>query len=108
MPLSHKNVLSGKWQEFSLAQQLGNIGSEYMRFFSAYKIDDKKSAENSSDRFLELLDATIQDKRWEGRLKEFLRLREVFCSISFDNNIYGTKPEILEQYFLPFAIMARK
>jgi len=79
-----------------------------MRFCSARRKNELESSENSSVRFLELLDATIVDRRWSGRLKELVRLREVFCKMYSDVELYNAQNEILEQYFLPFAYLARK
>ena len=98
------NSISEKWQKFSLNQQLANIGSEVSRAISLREKGDKENMEKSVFRALELIDLTISDKRWRGRLSEIFRLREVICDIFFGENTYKTKPEFLKNYFLFFAL----
>ena len=60
------------------------------------------------DRALELMDLTIEDPRWRKRLKEILRAREVICDRFYGTNEYRTTDELLQKYFLQFALAARK
>ncbi len=95
----HANLASGRWQEMSIAEQLGNVGSEYGRVLSARRRQDEARFQGALSRFLELLDMTISDKRWDlPRKRELLRLREISCQ-GF--------PESLQKYFNHFALMAR-
>jgi hypothetical protein len=59
------------------------------------------------ERALELIDLTIADPRWIGRLKEILRARELICDYLIGDNSHGSTAESLDAYFLPFAIAAR-
>ncbi len=93
-----------RWQKFSLAQQMGNIGSEVSRALSLREKGDRENMEKSLWRAIELVDLTISDKRWIKRGVEFMRLREVVCDLLLGNNIYKTKPEVLKNYFLIFAL----
>ena len=55
----------------TIAEQLGNVGSEYSRALSWKKRGDKGKFDAATARFLELLDLTIADRRWQGpRQKE--------------------------------------
>lgn len=95
-----------KWQRLSLAAQMGNIGAEIVR---AINWQEKNEAENSSSavyRAIELIDLTTSDSRWQWRLKEIFRLREVVCDIFFGKNEYNTSQEKLKGYFLSFALVA--
>ncbi|MEO8065824.1 MAG: hypothetical protein ABI643_03145 [Candidatus Doudnabacteria bacterium] len=98
--MQHKDLADGRWFTMTLAEQLGNVGSEYSRAVSSRKRNDQAKFEGASKRFLELLDLTINDPRWSAaRKREFLRLREVGCA---------DYPENLQAYFDQFALMARK
>lgn len=105
--IQHQNLTTGNWQKFSLAEQLGNVGSEVGRALNAEKRgkDDKKQA--ATVRAFELLDLTIMDARWRKRLKELVRSREVLADYFFGDNIYGSTAENLEKYFYWFALVAR-
>src|SRR3989344_7991691 len=74
----HKDLAGGRWNQMTLSDQLGNIGSEVSRANLA-EGKDKKRFDGAVDRALELFDLTISDPRWRGRLREIGRAREVFC-----------------------------
>jgi len=97
-------MLKKKWQEMSLARQIGNIGSEVCRMLHFKENGDKENEKVSGERALELIDLTIDDKRWRGRLKEVGRLREVVADFFIDAKNFDVSPESLNSYFLPFAI----
>lgn len=97
-----------KWQKLSLAEQLGNIGSEVNRAIYWKEKGEKKTAKRAAERVLNLIDLTIDDLRWSGRLKEIVRLREIFCDYFFDYSNYKISPRMLKNYFLPFAFLARR
>ena len=97
-----------KWQKLSLAEQMGNIGSEVNRVIYLEKADDKNNKEKALGRVLELIDLTISDKRWKGRLFEICRLREIICDLFLGNNAYRVSTKFLKDYFLFFALLAAK
>lgn len=103
----HKTLAEGRWQSFNLMEQLGNIGSEVGRAISARRRGDDARMWSALERALELIDLTIADPRWSGRLKEPLRARELICDFFVGDNEYGSTGEALNAYFLPFAIAAR-
>ncbi len=92
----------------SLAEQMGNIGSEISRARSWRGRDPARSAA-AVDRALELLDLTIADPRWRAarRLKEIARAREVVCDAFLGDGAYGRDFESLQRYFDVFALAAR-
>lgn len=106
MPFLHKELASGKWQNLSLVEQLGNIGSEVSRA-SRWQNKDKKLFWGAVERALELFDLTLGDNRWKGRRLEIARAREVFCDAVSDRKEYGSSLEDLDRYFLQFALAAR-
>lgn len=98
--MQHSDLAAGQWFTLSLAEQLGNVGSEYSRILSSRKCNDEVRFKSALVRFLELLDLTINDSRWNlSRKRELLRLREHSC----DNF-----PESLQKYFDQFVLLARK
>ncbi len=104
---AYKDLASGKWQELSLAGQLGNIGSEVKRAQQWFK-KDQKLYEAAVQRALELFDLTLADPRWKGRLREIARVREVFCDAVFGGKEYKSSFEDLEQYFFYFALLSQR
>lgn len=104
----HKTLNLERWQKFSLAEQLGNIGSEVSRTVSAKKREDKKLSENAFERALELFDLTIMDKRNRKRLREIGRLREVFTDAFLGGSEYKSSLSDVDRYLLDFALLARK
>ena len=104
----HQNLASGRWFNLTLAEQLGNIGSEVGRALASRKNNQKQREENALDRAMELTDLTISDSRWASRLKELTRGREVLADWFYGDNIYGSTPENLEKYYYYFAYSARR
>ena len=100
----HKTLASGRWYNFSFCEQMANIGSEISRSIHWYGENDKEEKEKSVERALELIDLTISDKRWKGRLREIFRLREVVCDLFLGNNDYNVSLESLKNYFLFFSL----
>ena len=103
----HKDLAGGRWFGLSLAEQLGNIGSEVSRARLAQGKDDARF-QRASDRALELFDLTLADPRWRGgRLKEVGRAREVFCDAMLGGKEYHSTLGDLDRYFMQFALVAR-
>lgn len=104
--MQHKGLADGRWYELSLAEQLGNIGSEVGRAFR-WQRKDKNLFEGAVDRALELFDLTLSDSRWKGRRWEIARAREVFCDAVYGGNLYQSSFSDLVRYFDQFAFSAR-
>lgn len=102
----HQDLARGRWQRMSLAEQLGNVGSEYSR---ARKWKEKGNVEffdKAFVRLLELLDMTIMDNRWHGvRRKELARVRSEVCAELMDIDATGIG---FTKYFDSMAIAARR
>ena len=103
----HKELASGRWFELSLAEQLGNIGSEVSRTRLAQGKDEKRF-HDGGERALELFDLTLEDPRWRGRYREIARAREVLCDALTGGEEYHSTLEDLDRYFLQFAFLARR
>ena len=108
MTTYHPDLAAGRWHTLSLANQLGNVGSEYERASSWKERGDEIRFELAFARLLELVDLTIADPRWRNhRLKELTRLREVICDELFSEIPEFNHPTDLREYFLYFGILAR-
>lgn len=107
MKILHQELASGKWQQLTLCEQLGNIGSEVNRALR-WKDKNQKNFENAVSRALELFDLTLEDLRWRGRLREIARAREVFLDAVSGGKEYKSSLEEMERYFFHFAYCARQ
>ncbi len=105
MAFVHKDLVAGKWGELSLAEQMGNIGSEVLR---VSRSKDENIFSGAVERALELFDLTLSDPRWRGRYREIARAREVFCDAVYGGKLYGSSLKDLVPYFDNFAFAARK
>ena len=103
----HRDLAAGRWGQFSLAEQLGNVGSEVGRMLR-WRGRDERLMAGAFDRALELLDLTLADPRWRDRLREIARAREALCDAATGGSTYGTTLEDLDRYFLAFAVAARR
>lgn len=106
MTAQHTTLAAGRWFELSLAEQMGNIGSEVHRAAAALQ-KNKEDFELAFHRALELFDLTLADPRWRNRLKEIARAREFLCGVFLNQKEYGSSFEDLDRYFLQFAVAAR-
>lgn len=103
----HKSLSSESWSKMTLAEQLGNVGSEVDRIVRWQEKGNKEQAQGAFYRAVDLLNLTISDLRWRGpRLKELARLHEVLCDSFFRSN--KIQLGFLQKYFYNFAFLARK
>ena len=105
----HRDLAAGRWHELTLAEQLGNIGSEVSRA-SKWRGRNEQLATGALERALELLDLTLADPRLRGsvaRLREIARAREVVVDFLAGSNEYGSTEISLQKYFDAYAIAAR-
>lgn len=106
MNFQHKELANGRWREFSLSEQFGNIGSEVSRALR-WQGKDEKLFWGAVSRALELFDLTLNDSRWIGRKLEIGRAREVFCDAVYGGKLYKSSLKDLTRYFDQFAFAAR-
>jgi len=92
-----------KWYSFSLAAQMGHIGSEISRARGWEEKNRPGPRQNSLNRALDLIDLTLEDPRHQNRrLNELARFREVVCDWYGRKKIYDISPEQLERYCMSF------
>jgi len=90
----------------SVAEQLGNIGSEINRA-AKWTARNPEIARSAFYRALELLDLTLDDPRHRkspARLREFARTREVVVDLFDGPNQYASTIASLQRYFDAYAI----
>jgi len=97
-----------KWFLLSSVEQMANIGAEVGRALNWKKKGEEKLSQNALFRALDLIDASVCDKKNKKRLKEFLRTREVLVDYFVGENIYQTSESQLEKYFYYFNFASRR
>ncbi len=105
MSSQHTSLAAGRWQQFTLAEQLGHVGSEVSRIRKAQ--GDEQRFWSAATRAFELLDLTIEDPRWRLRLRELLRVREVLADAVLGGTEYQSSLTDVDKYFLNFARAAQ-
>jgi hypothetical protein len=106
----HRDLAAGRWWTMSLADQLGNVGSEIGRA-SRWLSRNPETARRAFHRALELIDLTLADPRLRAsrpRLREIARAREVVVDFFAGSNEYGSTADSLQKYFDQYAVVARR
>lgn len=104
----HKDLAAGRWKNMSLAEQLGNVGSEVGRAAKWQTKGDLTQRDRALERAFELLDLSKEANVGRPALKEICRAREVLADTFYGDREYGDTPEALEKYFFQYALAARK
>lgn len=103
MGVQHLSLAAGRWQTFSLVEQLANIGSEVERALNWRNKNNPGYSCQAFERALELLNFTIADPRHRRRLKELTRLREALLDFFLGENEFGSLEQSWRNYFYGFA-----
>lgn len=106
MKIFHKN-LKNRWCQFSLVEQMANIGAEVGRAINWRKKGKEEIWKNAFYRALELIDFTVDDPKNKNSLKEILRVRELLVDYFAGENIYHSTDKDWEKYFYYFNYSAR-
>lgn len=107
MSALHATLTTGRWQEMTLAEQLGNIGSEVSRARSAQERGNVERLNSSLDRALELVALTVNNESLARRRSELQNLNEALKAVRNNEN-HPLSLKNIEEYCLPFALLARK
>ncbi len=99
--------LADRWGNFSLCEQLANVGSEVERAISWKEKGNQEYRRLAAERALELTSMTIDQYKSYSRLKELTRLYEVLVDYFWGDNIYGSSDKLWQNYFRPFNYAAR-
>ena len=107
MNMIHTTLTPERWFQFSLFEQLANIGMDIERTLYWKKNNNLEYSRNAFERALELLDLTIADpKNKKGTLKEIVRTREALVDHFVYDNEYATTDEMWQNYFYEFNYAA--
>jgi len=101
-------ISNERWSKFTLFQQMGHIGSEVARARVWQERKDSVSSNRCIERAFELIDLTIADHRWQKRLKEICRFREVLADQYTASHVYQVSLNELEHYCMDFALATKK
>ncbi|MCL5436802.1 MAG: hypothetical protein M1549_02925 [Candidatus Dependentiae bacterium] len=103
----HKGLLeSGRWFEFSLIEQLANIGTDVDRAIRYRQKGDLEASEAALFRAIELIDFTVADPKNKRRLREVLLAREFLLDHFLGEDQYGMTDEFWQRYFYDFNYAA--
>lgn len=97
-----------QWHQLSLAQQLGNAGSDYERALRWKQRGHQALLARALARALEQIDLTLADNRWAGvKRREIARVRDEVCNeILYQDDTQSA--DQLKKYFLSFAFAAQE
>ncbi len=107
--LQHRDLAAGRWWELTLAEQLGNIGSEISRA-TRWTGRNAALARGAFERAREQFGLTLDDPRHRqspARLRELARAREVVVDFFDGSNIYASTAASLQKYFDAYALAGR-
>lgn len=92
----------------SLAEQMGNIGSEISRALNWQNKGKPEMSLRAVDRALELLDLSLAAADTYPRLKEIARVREAVVDYFYGDNEFGSSEKLWRGYFDWFGGIARR
>lgn len=102
----HKGLTLERWSQFSLPEQLANVGADVERALRWKKRDRAKNAQDAIERVLELMYLTILDAKNKKRLSELCRVREALIDFLVYENVYQSTEEAWQRYFYYFGYLA--
>jgi len=106
--IQHAELANGRWFTMTIAEQLGNIGSDYERALRWKEKGEEKMFIRAFDRTLELIDLTLSDPRLTiGRRREIARMRDEVCKELLNKEQNSASAQGLKKYFLNMALLAR-
>ena len=106
----HTTMAEGRWFEYSLAEQMSNIGSEVNRYIKWKKKNKTDFAQKAFERALELINLSMLDKKFYNtpKIKEISRLKEAFLDSVHGGVNYNIPLDYFQKYFLDFGVIANK
>ena len=107
MTYQHKD-LAERWKDFSLAEQMANIGSEVERALNWKAKKNETYSRQAFERALELLDFTLDAHQDFDTLREVARTREALVDYFFGRNEFQSTDDSWRKYFLAFNYSARR
>ena len=108
MSVQHEELAGGRWKEFTLAQQMANVGSEIGRALNWRKKGKPEYAQKAVDRALELLSLTMTAGNRPSCTKEVARVKEAVVDYFYGENKFSSSEISWRKYFDHFNYAARK
>jgi len=102
----HKELAMGRWFNFTLMEQLANVGTDVSRAIRWKNKREAVHSQNALYRALELLCLTADDPKNRKRLREIVRMREVLLDYFVGDNQFSSTDEQWEKYFYQFNYAA--
>ncbi len=102
----HKGLTLERWSQFSLAEQLANVGTDVERAIRWKEKNNLDYSNKAFERALELLDFTMADDKNKKRLSEICRVREALVDYFAYDNEYRSTAEAWQKYFYYFGYLA--
>jgi len=97
------------WHQMTLAEQLGNIGSDYERALRWKTKNNQSLVDGALARTLEQIDLSLSDPRWVGaRRREIARMRDEVCREILAEEMNMDSARQLQRYFMAFAVADRR
>jgi len=106
--MSEYRIDRNRWEQLTIYEQMGNIGSEVGRAIKARRTGREERLAGAIERALDLFTATTEQlvKEKSPRLREVLRARNEFLRLFYDGT-FDEEADGIERYFTQFAIAAR-
>ena len=108
MMVQHKELAEGRWNNFTLAQQMANIGAEVGRAINWRKKGKPQYAKKAIDRALELLVLTLETQHRPAASREVARVKEAILDYFYGENEFRSSDILWQKYFDHFNYAARK
>jgi len=83
---------------------MANLGSEFMRVFSAYEKKDMIAVHTASIRAIAIADTLLKNKKSNAEEKEITILKEILTNFQNNELINSVRKNDIEAYFQPFAL----
>lgn len=107
MTPEHVTLAAGRWQTFSLMEQLANVGSEVERTISWNAKGNPDYSTKAFTRALELLQLTLDTELTAARLRELTRTQELLVDHFIGKNEFQTTTALWRSYFGAFTYAAQ-
>lgn len=103
----HKNLSSDRWKQYTLCEQMANIGSEVARALKWRGKNNQAYCDKAVNRSLELIDLSLEISSSFSRTKEIARLREAIVDYFYGTNEFASSEELWRKYFDHFNYASR-
>ena len=100
--------LQDRWTNFSLCEQMANVGAEVGRTINWRKKGNPHYAQKAINRALELLVLTLEANHRPACLREVARVKEAVLDYFYGENEFRSSDILWKKYFDHFNYAARK